>query len=350
VFWNKFSEELDYGREVRNQQRYRQLAAPLDDVVVPEVVTELCRPTVLAQSREDGQSLDRCEKMSTARRRAAGRVLLRHYLYMIFHCGFVHSDPHPGNFAFRCLGEDRVELIVYDYGSILEIPDAMRLALLRTILALREHEDLDPAACLAGLGFDVEKLQDLRPTLPALLQVLFDPFITDAPYDVNDWRISERFDNIVGELKWCFRSAAPPVLIFLMRTLQGLVAMIHRLNVKLPWGFLIDRSCGDIYPQAREHRLPAVAPASGPAPGFGNIARYLKIDVKKANGNKVWLTMPARVADDLEGIIDPPVKQSIARQGIDLQEIQDRVCRSGFVPQTVFEVEDTERRVRVWLE
>lgn len=126
--------------------------------------------------------------------------------------------------------------------------------------------------------------------------------------------------------------------------------MIKRLDTKLPWAFILNQLCRDIFPQARQHILPAIPPATGQAPGFDKIAKYLKIDVKKSNGNKVWLTMPGRVADDLEGIIDTPVKETIARQGIKLTEIQERVCRSGFVPQVLFEVDDPERHVRVWLE
>lgn len=350
VFWEKFSEELDYDREIQYQQRYRQLTAPLHDVIVPEVISEHCRPTVLVQAREDGISFDEAEKLPQSKRQAMGRALLRHYLHMIFRHGFVHSDPHPGNFAFRLLNDDKVALIIYDFGSVLEIPDNVRLALLRTILALQDHEPLDPVACLAGMGFDVGKLQDLRPTLPALLSVLFDPFTTDAPYDVEDWRMSERFDGIVGELKWWFRAAAPPVLIYLMRTLHGLTSMLSRLDAKLPWRYILHTLCSDIYPSAKALQLPDVPPATGLAPGFNKVAKYLKVDVKKANGNKVWLTMPARVADDLEGIIDPPVKETIIRQNLDLAVMQERVRKSGFIPQTIFEVQDSERHVRVWLE
>ena len=38
--------------------------------------------------------------------------------------------------------------------------------------------------------------------------------------------------------------------------------------------------------------------------------------MKKTSRNKAWFTMPGIVADDLEGIIEPPVKESIVRQGI----------------------------------
>ena len=224
----------------------------------------------------------------------------------------------------------------------------MRLALLRIILALRNHENIDPVSCLLALGFDGEKLEDLRPTLPALLSILFEPFLVEAPYHVKNWRMNERFDQTVGELKWCFRYAAPPKLIFLMRTLHGLTTMLSRLDVALPWQFLLDKHLSDIYPEAQALQLPEIK-TSQVIHSFDEMARYLKVHVV-TNGNKVSLTMPARCADDLEDVMDESVKESINSQKIDLQAIQERAQKSGFIPQTLFSLSDEESDMKVWLE
>ena len=349
AFWHNFSEELDYRIEAKHQENYRQKIPPLERIVVPEVISDLTQPTVLVQKKEEGFSLDKAETMMPEQKQAMGRLLLQHYLHMLFRHGFVHADPQPANFAFRQYKKSYFQLIIYDFGSVLEIPDDTRLALLRIILALREREHLDPLTCLSALGFDSEKLKDLRPTLPALMSVLFEPFLIEAPYDVKEWRMSERFDQIVGDMKWWFRSAAPPKLIFLMRTLHGLTAMLRRLDVPLPWQFIMDQILSDIYPQARALTLPEVE-GDSKSPAFDSMARYLKVHVVKSNGNKVSLTMPGRCADDIESIMDEPVKESIQRQNIDLQSIQDKARRSGFIPQTLFELHDEERDMKVWLE
>jgi predicted unusual protein kinase regulating ubiquinone biosynthesis (AarF/ABC1/UbiB family) len=348
AFWHNFTEELDYKTEYLHQQKYREMVAVLEDVIVPEIFVEHCRPNVLVQSREDGFSIDEAEKMSQSDRQAIGRVVLRHYLHMLFRHGLVHSDPNPGNFAFRRVGRDKFALVLYDYGSILEIPENVKLVLLRIILALQYREDLDPASCLAALGFDHEKLGDLRHILPAMLGVLFDPFTTDAPYDVTDWNMSDRFEGIAGEMKWWFRSAAPPELIFLMRTLHGLVTLLSRLKAKLPWRFILKSLCEDMYPSARAITFPE--PPKGPAMKFSGVAQLLKAHVIKSSGNEVKLTMPARVAENLQDVIDPPVMEAIVKQGIDLNEIQKRIRRSGFIPQVAFEFKDSERYIKVWLE
>ena len=82
---------------------------------------------------------------------------------------------------------------------------------------------------------------------------------------------------------------------------------------------------------------------------FSGVARYLKVDIEKASGVKVKLTMPARLAEDLEHAMDETVLKAIREQNIDLADIQERARNSGFVPQVLFELHDAERDVRVWL-
>jgi len=209
---------------------------------------------------------------------------------------------------------------------------------------------VDPVACLVALGFDADKLEDIRPQLPALLQVLFEPFLTDQPFDVREWRLSERIDQLVGELKWWFRSAAPPRLILLMRVLHGMSTLLYRLDAKLLWQETLDKMCADLYPAVREMQLPHVAALPGSVVQLDGIAEYLKVYVVKSNGNKVELTMPARVAENLETAMDDTVLQAVQKQSIDLPAIQKRACQSGFIPQTLFDIKDDERDVRVWLE
>ncbi len=344
-FHSNFTQELDYLNEAQQQNKYFNLCSPLENIIIPEVFLEYGRRTVLVQSFVKGISLDQVEKLDEVERKGIGRALLNHYFHMLFRHGFVHCDPNPNNFAFQ-RGE-LPKVIIYDFGSVLQVSDKVRLGILRIISGIQNRDNIDPAACLALLGFDINKLRDLRPVLPALLQILFDPFILQSPYNTRDWKISERFEGVVGELKWWFRSAAPPELIFLMRVLHGLTQLLNRLNISLSWGFILNQQCGDLIEEARNIELPQLGESNST---FKQIAKFLKVYVKKTNGNKVELTMPGRVVEELEEVIDPPVLETIRNQGINLEDIQNRVRKTGFIPQTLFEVEDNVRFVKVWLE
>ena len=349
VFLQKFSEEFDNRIEIKHQMQYRKMVSPLGRIIIPEVIEDLCRPYILVQKREEGFGLDMAETMVSAQKIAMGHLLLEHFFYMLFRHGFVHADLQPLNFSFRQYKKDYFVLILYNFGSVLKIPYAMRLALLRIILALRNHEDIDPVSCLSVLRFDLEQLEELRPTLPALLSILFEPFLIEAPYEVRAWRVSERYDRIIGEKKWQFFAAAPPELIFLMRTLNGMITTLNRLNVALPWQLLLDKHLSDIYPAARELKLPKVIRTRS-THTFNGMARYLKVHIIKTDGNKVSLTLPARYAEDLNGVIDESIKESIKKQKIDLNNIQKKALKSGFLPQMLFSLSDKEHDIKVLLE
>ncbi len=347
-FWNTFKEELDYLVEAEHQRIYRELARPLNNLIVPEIFIGSTRPKVLVQKLEEGISIEEAEKLKPETRQLIGRAILEHYLFMLFKHGRVHADPHPGNFAFRQTGRDSYALVLYDYGCILQISDSVRLALLRVILALQTHEAVDPVACLVAIGFDETKLQDIRHLLPALLNILFEPFLVDYPFDVKEWDLSRRFDLVAGEMKWWFRSSAPPNLIFLMRILHGMSALLKRFDTKISWKFILGKVCSDCFLPAKTFQLPGCSQEKSIC--FDGMAKYLLIKVIKPNGNKVRLTMPARVAENLVDVIDPSVMESIKRQNIDMVGIQSRILKSGFIPQMLFDLKDPERDVKVWLE
>ncbi len=344
--------ELDYKHEASQQMQYREALhdaqSDSPDVIVPEVYPEYSNEHVLVQSLEKGDSMEDAVKLPQNKRQEIGRIWVRHLLYMLFQKGVMHSDPNPRNFAFRTKST-RSALVLYDFGSLFEVSMEERMILLRIILAIREREDLDPAQCLKGLGFDLEKLSDIRTSLPGLLAVLFEPFTQDCPFDIDEWELNKRWDAIVGELKWWFRSAAPTRIIFLMRTFHGLASHLGKLNVSISWSNLLDEVAGDLYVEARNWPLPECDLASV-GTNFQGLSEFLKIDVKKSNGNRVTLTMPARVVENLEEVIDPPVLESIRKQNIDLNEILLKVQRSGFVAQTLLELNDSERTLKVWLE
>lgn len=345
---NHLATELDYREEARQQIYYKNAAGNTSEIIIPEVFPEYSCETVLVQSFEKGEPIEKAAGASLEIRHEIAKSWVRHILYMMFQKGVVHSDPNPRNFAFRIKG-NQPAIVIYDFGSLHEIPEEQRMLLLRIILAIRSREKIDPARCLKGLGFDLEKLNDIRACLPGLLSILFEPFTTNDPFDLKSWDINKRWDNVVGELKWWFRSAAPPEGIFLMRTFHGLTRHLDKLDVRVSWSRLLDEAAGDLFASAKAWPLPGLGEDESTS-SFSGLSQYLKINVEKGNGNRVALTMPARVAENLEEVIDPKILESIRKQNIDLNEVQLKVQRSGFVAQSLFELSDSERDVKVWLE
>ena len=75
AFWENFSEELDYRIEIKHQTRYRKLITPLERIVIPEVIEDLCKPNILVQKKEEGFGLDKAETMMPAQKQADNYVV-----------------------------------------------------------------------------------------------------------------------------------------------------------------------------------------------------------------------------------------------------------------------------------
>lgn len=338
--------ELDYRNEAARQARFaREVVVP--GLVVPVVYTELCASTLLVQSWERGVALEAVSSWPVPARLRVGQILLEALFKSLFSTGLVHGDPHPGNYLFRTAESGRPEVVLLDYGCTIDVSEPARLALLKLLLALREGRSPEALSCFVALGFSASKLLPIAEVLDGLSQALFEPFLTDAAFDMKSWRLGERFEALLGELKWWFRSAGPPELFLLLRAFQGAMQQLSTLGVALPWWPILVRAVGpDLLEQARGLEVPRVPNAPPSKVG----AKLLKVQVERGGERVVSLAFPARSALCLEEIVPPDVAARLSANGVDLQALQARLERQGLVPQSVFEDRTGEQHTRVWLE
>ena len=91
--------ELDFRREMRNLQQFRQNFAEEKNVAFPRPYPELTTGRVLTMQRLDGVSVGDAEKLSHKHidGDSLARVGAGVFVQMMFRDGFYHADPHPGN-------------------------------------------------------------------------------------------------------------------------------------------------------------------------------------------------------------------------------------------------------------
>ncbi|KAK1746482.1 ABC1 kinase family protein [Skeletonema marinoi] len=108
--------ELDYIREAKNCERFRELYGGWEDVVVPQACTSLTRKKVLIMEWVEGtkgpwMGSDGIEMV---------RIGLRCSTDQLLRTGLFHADPHRGNL----LRTPKGHLAVIDYGMMADIPRA----------------------------------------------------------------------------------------------------------------------------------------------------------------------------------------------------------------------------------
>ncbi|KAA0235830.1 MAG: AarF/ABC1/UbiB kinase family protein [Actinobacteria bacterium] len=94
--------ELDYENEARNIERFRDNFRDEPQVEVPSVHHDLSRGRVLVMDWVEGENLARALiGADHATAEEAARILVDSYLKQILVDGFLHADPHPGNFLLH---------------------------------------------------------------------------------------------------------------------------------------------------------------------------------------------------------------------------------------------------------
>ncbi len=343
--------ELDYRTEAQRQTEFARTVR-VNGLIVPHVYSEWCRPGVLVQSREESAPLNAAAAWPPDQRRQLGEILMRTFFASMFSAGLVHADPNLGNLGTRKNDTGDPELVLYDYGCMVAIPKRARLALLKLILGCMEHDATDALACFSEMGFDEAKLEPISNILPALSLILFEPFLKNEPYSIKTWNMGERISDLLGDLKWWFRSAGPPELFLIMRAFSGLVNHLDTIKIMVNWHAALHDAVGpELLDRARtfEPKLKQEW-THRTAVHLSSVAQYLKVLVTEQHRRVVQVTMPAIQVSDLANLIPEDVLSKVQKAGIDISRIAREACENGVQPGELFSLKDGERHYRIWLE
>lgn len=90
-------EELDYELEASNQRTMARLYRGHPFIVIPDVVTSLCRERVIVSELVEGDGFEALRKEPDPERDRIGEIVFRFYYGSMFRHGRFSGDPHPGN-------------------------------------------------------------------------------------------------------------------------------------------------------------------------------------------------------------------------------------------------------------
>ncbi|PTL58734.1 ABC1 kinase family protein [Paraconexibacter algicola] len=92
-------EELDYELEASNQKRLARIYRDHPFIVIPGVVTDLCRERVIVTEFVDGEGFEAFKARCTDEERdRLGEIVFRFYFGSMYRFLQFSGDPHPGNF------------------------------------------------------------------------------------------------------------------------------------------------------------------------------------------------------------------------------------------------------------
>ena len=149
-FANALREELDYRREGRNADRFRENFEGEEFIYVPRVYWEHTTRRLMVQERLRGIKIDDLAALDAAgldRHRIAmhaSRLIIREVL----EDGFFHADPHPGNMLI--LPGEVIGLI--DFGTVGFLDERDKATLIRLYIAIIQFDAPSAVSQLIRMG------------------------------------------------------------------------------------------------------------------------------------------------------------------------------------------------------
>ncbi len=119
-------EELDYELEASNHRTLSRLYRGHPFIVIPGVVTELCRERVIVTEYVEGERFEQVASSDQAERDRVGEIIYRFYFGSMYRHRKFSGDPHPGNMIRMADGK----IAFIDFGLFKELGrEAMELEL-----------------------------------------------------------------------------------------------------------------------------------------------------------------------------------------------------------------------------
>jgi ubiquinone biosynthesis protein len=149
-FADSITAELDFRREGRNADRFRENFKDDASVMVPQIFWDLTTARVLTMERSRGRRATEYATDQAESARPLAENLVRIFLTQVFEHGFFHGDPHPGNVFVLADGR----LCFHDFGIVgsLAAEDQENLAQLMLGVTVRDPQWVADAYFAMGVA------------------------------------------------------------------------------------------------------------------------------------------------------------------------------------------------------
>lgn len=327
----RLREELNYQHELENLIEYARNNP--DNKIKP--YKQYSSSQILTQSWVEGITLIQVKRnWAKDQKQILAEKIVGQFLKDLFNYGFFQGDNNLSNFI---INQSPLEVHWIDFGNwvhtSLEVRQSIYVLLYKTI----NKQDINYLGHFEKIGFDLSKLKYFQNTLPSLLDILFDPFLQDYPFDMKSWKLEERVNNLLGENKWWFRSSGDSGFLEFMKSFYGLIKIIDYLEININWQKIFRQVSINFNVNEIEANL-SVIPNS--IPQSKDMAKQLVIQVIKDGKEHVKIELPAGTFFDLENLIPEDIKIKLQQRSIDIIEIKFCYLKNGLIPGLVFELAD----------
>lgn len=335
---NRINEELDYQHELKNLIHFQNCNT---NTQIKKLIPFESYSTskILTQSWIEGVDLNYIKKnWDNKKRKLVAEKIVDGFLEQIFINGFFQGDTNFSNFILQDSDEINLDINVQwiDFGNWSQLSSELQESIYALISQTIQGEEINYLGHFERIGFDLKKLHYFQNVLPNLVAILFDPFLIDRPFDLANWNIEKRIDNLLGENKWWFRSSGDAHFLELMKSFYGIINLLRFLEVNINWQktFLKNTAAFNIdlinqKTKRYENNIPSI----------NKMAKCLVVQILKNSIEHVKIELPATALLDLESFIPDDIKQKLIDKSFDLKLLKFKHLEKGLVPGEIFNLE-----------
>jgi ubiquinone biosynthesis protein len=222
-------DELDLVREAANATQLRRNMQGLGLVMIPEMVWDLCTPTVIVMERMFGVGIGQTQRLVEAgvdfKKLARDGVTI--FFTQVFRDGFFHADMHPGNIQVSLSPETFGRYIALDFGIVGTLAERDKNYLAQNFVAFfrRDYRRVAELHVESGWVPPQTRIESLESAVRAVCEPQFERPLKDISLGqvlLRLFQISRRFNVEIQ-----------PQLVLLQKTLLNIEGLGRQLDPEL---------------------------------------------------------------------------------------------------------------------
>ncbi|XP_022901536.1 atypical kinase COQ8B, mitochondrial isoform X2 [Onthophagus taurus] len=224
--------EVDYEREAKCTEKFKDLLKPYPDYFVPDVIEDVSTKQVFTTEMLEGVPVDQCKDMSQEDRDFIATKILELILRELFEFRYMQTDPNWANFLYDAKNK---KLLLLDFGASREYSKEF---IDRYIKIIKAAADDDRQSVLQGsrdigflTGYETKSMENAH--VDAVM-ILGEIFRCEGNYDFAQHNTTERLQSLVPTIV-SQRLCPPPEEIYsLHRKLSGIFMLCSKLKAHVP--------------------------------------------------------------------------------------------------------------------
>mgnify|MGYP001828134113 FL=1 len=237
----QLKDEADYHKEAEFLQAFGDMLGDDERFLVPEVLPDLTRSTVLAMTYVGGRPIETIVQLPQAERDRVMSALVELMFMELFELRMVQTDPNFANYQYL---RKRGQIVLLDFGATRRFKAGFVNNYRKLIAAalVEDHDRLIAAAEKLGYAMG-DADSEYRELVLELFLLALEPLREHGPYDFGHSTMAARMSTLAENVTDYrdFWQAPPTDAVYFHRKLGGMFMLASRLKSRVNVRELVER-------------------------------------------------------------------------------------------------------------